>query len=29
MLRAASNQRFVVLYDTSALQQREAGFLVL
>jgi len=28
-VRVVGNQRFVVLYDTSALQQREAGFLVL
>jgi signal transduction histidine kinase len=28
-VRSVKDQRFVVLYDTSALQQRETGFLVL
>lgn len=28
-VRAVANERFVVLYDTSALRQREAGFITL
>ncbi|VAW69383.1 hypothetical protein MNBD_GAMMA09-2856 [hydrothermal vent metagenome] len=28
-VRAVANERFVVLYDTSALQQRESGFITL
>ena len=28
-VRAVDNERFVVLYDTSALRQREAGFITL
>ncbi len=28
-VRAVADQRFVVLYDTSALRQREAGFITL